>query len=108
MPAPVCEDGEHFYYREKKLSFTKTEDVYKRAQQAAKKGKVLTFHWRGGILSLKVLEELLGLIRKAGKERGKTVKISLNRAQAVIRIAYMPEENCEQCEAVVEDEQLEQ
>ena len=36
-PAPPCPDGNHFYYREKKLSFTKLEDVYKRALQAAKK-----------------------------------------------------------------------
>ena len=30
-PAPECTDAQHFYYREKKLSFTKVEDVYKRA-----------------------------------------------------------------------------
>ena len=29
-PAPKCEEGDHFYYKEKKLSFTKTEStVYK-------------------------------------------------------------------------------
>ena len=28
-PAPSCTDGDHFYYKEKKLSFTKAEDVYK-------------------------------------------------------------------------------
>ena len=38
-PAPKCEEGEHFYYKEKKLSFTKTEDVYRRALQTAKKRK---------------------------------------------------------------------
>ena len=47
-PAPHCNDHDHFYYKEKKLSFTKQEDVYKRSLQAAKKGKVLVFHWRGG------------------------------------------------------------
>ena len=41
-PAPHCGDHEHFYYKEKKLSFTKKEDVYKRSLQAAKKGRVLT------------------------------------------------------------------
>ena len=56
-PAPKCEDGEHFYYKEKKLSFTKTEDVYKRALQTAKKGRVFTFHWRGGYLTKAVLDE---------------------------------------------------
>ena len=38
-PAPACTDGDHFYYKEKKMSFTKTEDVYKRSLQAAKKRK---------------------------------------------------------------------
>ena len=64
--APHCTDHDHFYYKEKKLSFTKTEDVYKRSLQAAKKGKTLTFHWRGGYLTREVLNELLGLIRKVG------------------------------------------
>ena len=67
--APHCTDHDHFYYKEKKLSFTKTEDVYKRSLQAAKKGKTLTFHWRGGYLTREVLNELLGLIRKAGEEK---------------------------------------
>lgn len=38
-PAPACTDNGHFYYREKKLSFTKMEEVKKRAQQAVKKEK---------------------------------------------------------------------
>ena len=61
-PAPACTDSDHFYYKEKKLSFTKQEDVYKRSLQAAKKGKTLTFHWRGGYLTKEVLRELLDLI----------------------------------------------
>ena len=60
-PAPHCDDHEHFYYKEKKLSFTKKEDVYKRSLQAAKKGRVLIFHWRGGYLTKEVLKELLEL-----------------------------------------------
>ena len=49
MPhAPACTETDNFYYKEKKLSFTKLEDVYKRSLQAAKKKKPLTFHWRGG------------------------------------------------------------
>ena len=87
-PAPHCTDHEHFYYKEKKLSFTKTEDVYKRSLQAAKKGKVLTFHWRGGYLTKETLNELLSLIQKAGTEKGKTAVVSLNWAQAVIRLFY--------------------
>ena len=83
-PAPHCDDHEHFYYKEKKLSFTKKEDVYKRSLQAAKKGRVLIFHWRGGYLTKEVLKELLELIRKAGDEKDKTAMVSINWPQAVL------------------------
>ena len=88
-PAPACTDGDHFYYKEKKMSFTKTEDVYKRSLQAAKKGKMLTFHWRGGYLTRAVLDELLDLIKKAGTEKGKVARIALNWPQAVLRLEYV-------------------
>ena len=87
-PAPHCGDHEHFYYKEKKLSFTKKEDVNKRSLQAAKKGRVLIFHWRGGYLTKEVLKELLELIRKAGDEKDKTAMVSINWPQAVIRVQY--------------------
>ena len=87
-PAPHCNDHDHFYYKEKKLSFTKQEDVYKRSLQAAKKGKVLVFHWRGGYLTKEVLNELLDLIRKAGMEKEKTAMVSINWPQAVLRVQY--------------------
>ena len=87
-PAPHCGDHEHFYYKEKQLSFTKKEDVYKRSLQAAKKGRVLIFHWRGGYLTKEVLKELLELIRKAGDEKDKTAMVSINWPQAVIRVQY--------------------
>ena len=88
-PAPSCTDGEHFYYKEKKLSFTKMEEVYKRASQAAKKGKPLTFHWRGGYLTREVLEELVETMKQAGAQREKTARIALNWPQAVIRLTYV-------------------
>ena len=88
-PAPVCTNGDHFYYWEKKLSFTKEEDVYKRSLQAAKKGRILTFQWRGGYLTREVLEKLLDLLRKAGEEKQKAARISLNWSQAVIRVSYV-------------------
>lgn len=91
-PAPKCTDNAHFYYKEKKLSFTKQEDVYNRAKQAVKKGKTLTFHWRGGYLTKDVLKELLELIDKAGKEKGKVARVSLNMAQAVIRVKYVEDD----------------
>ena len=87
-PAPKCTDGEHFFYKEKKLSFTKIEDVYKRSLQAAKKGKTLIFQWRGGYLTREVLDELLTEIRKAGKERNKTANVHLNWPQAVLQVNY--------------------
>ena len=88
-PAPVCTNGDHFYYWEKKLSFTKEEDVYKRSLQAAKKGRTLTFQWRSGYLTREVLEKLLDLLRKAGEEKQKAARISLNWSQAVIRVSYV-------------------
>ena len=90
-PAPACTDGDHFYYKEKKLSFTKTEEVYKRSRQTAKKNKTLTFHWRGGYLTREVLKELIELIEKAGAEQNKTAHIQLNWPQAVLRIHYTDE-----------------
>ena len=85
-PAPACTNHDHFYYKEKKLSFTKQEEVYKRALQAAKKGKVLTFHWRGGYFTREIFQELLEQIRKAGAEKNKTAILQVNWAQAVIRL----------------------
>ena len=90
-PAPACTDGDHFYYKEKKLSFTKTEEVYKRSRQTAKKNKTLTFHWRGGYLTREVLKELIELIEKAGAEQNKTAHIQFNWPQAVLRIHYTDE-----------------
>ena len=106
-PAPVCSDGEHFYYREKKLSFTKIEDVYKRSLQAAKKGRLLTFHWRGGYLTREVFKELLTQIQRAGEEKQKSAKISVNWAQSVIRVSFtdMIDEACIDMEEANEGEQ---
>lgn len=87
-PAPSCTETEHFYYKEKKLSFTKMEEVYKRSCQAAKKGRTLIFHWRGGYLTKDVFSELLEQIRNAGAERKKTPLIQVNWPQAVLQVCY--------------------
>lgn len=89
---PACGDGDHFYYKDKKLSFTKMEEIVKRCQQAIKKGKVFTFHWRGGYLTKAVMEELLQII--AGEARGKSrhSQISINWPQAVIRVKFLEEQ----------------
>lgn len=85
---PPCEDGEHTYYREKKLSFTKYEDVRKRAMQAVKKGKTLLFHWRGGHLTREVLKELLQIFEEEAAKKEKHAYLSLNWAQAVLQISF--------------------
>lgn len=103
VSAPACSDGDHFYYKERKLSFTKKEEVYKRALQTAKKGKTFTFHWRGGYLTREVLTELLELIQKAGEEKQNSPRISLNWPQAVIRFDFVENPGIQEPEVVIED-----
>lgn len=85
---PACEDGEHTYYREKKISFTKYEDVQKRTAQAVKKGKPLTFHWRGGYLTREVLNDLIHMIQEEAEKKEKYACLSLNWPQAVLQISF--------------------
>ena len=98
---PQCSDGEKFYYREKKLSFTKTEDVQKRALQAIRKGKPLLFHWRGGYLTREVLSELLKLLEGTARQKGKHARTGLNWPQAVLHVTFIEEAPPE--ELVVEE-----
>jgi len=86
---PPCTEGDSFYYRDKKLSFTKLEEVAKRCQQAIKKGKSFTFHWRGGYFTKAVVEELLRVIANMAKENGKHSQISVNYLQAIIRVKFL-------------------
>ncbi|MDO4616090.1 MAG: transglutaminase domain-containing protein [Lachnospiraceae bacterium] len=81
---PPCEDGSHTWYQEKKISFTKMEDVRKRAAQAVKKGKPFLFQWRGSYLTREVLEELLVILREEAAAKNKTLSLSLNMPQAVL------------------------
>lgn len=103
---PACSEDNRCYYKEKKLSFTKTEDVAKRCRQAVKKGKVLTFHWRSGYLTKAVLEELLHIIAEASKEKNMHSQVSINWQQAVIRVKYIQEqmENSVKMEDAYEEE----
>ena len=86
--APACPDGDHFYYKEKKLSWTTTDEVRNRTRQAVKKGKILLFHWRGGYLTKEVLQELLSIFSEEAKAKGKQSFVSVNRAQAVLRVRF--------------------
>ena len=97
---PVCSDGGHFYYREKKLSFTKTEDVAKRALQAMRKGNPLIFHWRGGYLTREMLAQLLELLEQTAGQKGKHVRVGLNWPQAVLQVTF--EDNAPEQECVME------
>ena len=56
--------------------------------QAVKKGKTLTFHWRGGALSKDVLKEILDTIEKAAESKGKHAKVHANIPQGVIRVNF--------------------
>lgn len=85
---PACEDGDHFYYKEKKLSFTRMEDVRKRSAQAVKKNKPLVFHWRGGYLTREILKELLELFDEEAKKKEKHARFSLNWPQAVLQVVF--------------------
>ena len=88
---PACTDGEHTYYRDKKLSWTKYEDVRKRAAQAVKKGKVLIFHWRGGYLTREVLKELFEIFHEEAAKKEKYAYLSLNWPQAILQVRFTME-----------------
>lgn len=90
-PLPSCTDGSRAYYRENKLSFTKPEEVVRRAAQAAKKGRSLVFHWRGGHLTREVLGQLMALMEEEARRQGRHVKVSLNWPQAVIQASFPQE-----------------
>jgi len=85
---PVCNDGDHFYYKEKKLSWTTTEEVRKRTKQAVKKGRVLLFHWRGGYLTREILSDLFRIFQEEAKVKDKYARVSVNWAQAVLRVRF--------------------
>ena len=86
---PVCSDNDHFYYKEKKVSWTKLDEVRNRSRQAVKKGKVLLFHWRGGYLTKEILNELLGIFKEEAAAKEKHAQISLNWPQAVLQVRFI-------------------
>lgn len=85
---PVCDDQDHFYYKEKKLSFTKYEDVRKRTAQAVKKNRTFLFHWRGGFLTREVLFELVKIFEEEAAKKDKYAYLSLNWPQAVLQVSF--------------------
>lgn len=103
---PICSDADHFYYKDKKLSFTKLEDVTNRCKQALKKRKTFTFHWRGGYFTKSVVEELIQIITNVAKDGGKHSQVSINYAQAVMRVKFLElqQEDTVQLENAYEEE----
>lgn len=87
-PIPSCTAGDRFYYREKKHSFTKIEEVSKRAQQAMRKNTPLIFHWRGGHLTRELIQELVCELERVTQGKGKHPCISLNWPQAVLQVHF--------------------
>lgn len=85
---PVCPDSDHFYYKEKKVSWTTMDEVQNRSRQAVKKGKILLFHWRGGYLTKEILKELLDIVQKEAAAKDKHALVSLNWPQAVLQVRF--------------------
>lgn len=83
-PIPACTRSDRFYYRENKLSFTKIEDVCKRAQMPIRKNLPFVFHWRGGYLTQDVIKELIQALEDVAQKKGKHAALSFNPAQAVL------------------------
>ena len=90
-PVPACARGDRFYYKENKLSFTKIEDVCKRAQMPIRKGLPFVFHWRGGYLTRQVLLELVQALEAAALQKGRHAAISYNFPQAVLCVRFPAE-----------------
>ena len=95
---PVCSDNDHFYYKEKKVSWTTMEEVQNRTKQAVKKGKVLLFHWRGGYLTQEILSELLKIFDYEARAKDKRAYVSVNWPQAVLRVRFVDGAGEEQIE----------
>lgn len=87
-PVPACTRGDLFYYKEKKLSFTKIEDVCKRAQMPLRKGLPFVFHWRGGYLNREVLSDLVRALEETARKQGRHAAVSYNWPQAVLSVRF--------------------
>lgn len=90
--APECTDGDNFFYKVNKLSWTKESEVASRVAQAIRKKKTeMLFHWRGGYLTREKLSELIDIIDKIAAEKDRGVLYSVNWSQAVIKLSFTSE-----------------
>lgn len=85
---PACTDNDHFYYKEKKISWTTVDEVRNRTRQAVKKGKDLLFQWRGGYLTREILGELLEVFKEEAAAKNKQAAVSVNWPQAVLFVRF--------------------
>ena len=65
------------------------EDVQKRSARAVKKGRTLIFHWRGGYMTREIVQEFLKIFKEEAEKKGKHAKVSLNWAQAVVKVQFI-------------------
>ena len=72
-------------------SFTKIDEVCKRAQMAVRKNLPFIFHWRGGYLTREVLMELVTALEKTAQKKGKHAAVSFNQTQAVLYARFPTE-----------------
>ena len=108
-PLPVCGDNKNFWYREKKLSFTKEEELQSRIAQYVRKKKPLVFHWRGGYLTADIIRKIADMVRIEAEKKQLSPGIRINRGQSVVQIDFLaapPEEDVTLQQADM-DEQLE-
>ena len=108
-PVPACMDGNRFYYKESRLSLTKLEDVGKRLKSVLRKRQpYFVFHWRGGFLNRKLLEQIFAVASMAAAEKDKHVRLSANVLQSVVKLTLLEQPVSEDIcvEVVDEDESL--
>jgi len=93
FPLPACTDNTGNWYRMRKLSFTKPEEVEKRMLQAARRGRCFTFQWRGSYFTRHALEQLLTIAENASLQFERHAAISVNASQAVVRVTFSSDQH---------------
>ena len=64
--------------------------------QAAKKGKILTFHWRGSYMTKEVMTECLKIFEEEAIKKEKHALVRINWSQAIVQVSFEKELSNEQ------------
>lgn len=89
-PLPACTDSSGFYYRQNRLSLTKTEEVVKLLTQSLRKKKeCVVFHWRGGGLNREILNEILRIAEEIAQTKALHAALSCNYGQSVVMLRFL-------------------